>query len=263
MCHVNIIFIIPILQKGKLRLNNQIIHPSSKSGSWNQIFSYHLLCFFHRSQYPINTCWVGQHWKQTCSQCLLYVWAERDLGQCWEQKKISWEVKWGSREFTVKWWRLAILPLPLTHPSPCEIWSYILTKKKKKTLSISRQDKSSWDEDSLAISIEPKPTENRKGLRQTIHPFKPDLPNQGSFSLLFQLAALLPAADMLNHPPVPQLMAHKALCSSNPLIAWSCISVTVANSLPNWNLIIFLYKSQQGSQRNCKPSVNPFPSHLP
>lgn len=131
MCHVNIISIIPILQKGKLRLNNQIIHPSSKSGSWNQIFSYHRLCFFHRSQSPINTCWVGLHWKWTCRQCLLYGWAGRDLGQCWEQK-ISWEVKWGSREFTVKWWRLAILPLPLTHPSPCEIWSYILTKKKKK-----------------------------------------------------------------------------------------------------------------------------------
>lgn len=140
-------------------------------------------------------------------------------------------------------------------PSPCEIWSYILAKKKKKTLSISRQAKSSWAQDSLAISIEPKPTENRKGLCQTIHPFKPDPPNQGSFSLLFQLAALLPAADMLNHPPVPQLMVHKALCSSNPLIAWSCISVTVANSLPSWNVIIFLYKSQQGSRRNCKPSI--------
>lgn len=66
MCHVNIIFIIPILQKGKQRLNNQITHPSSKGGSWNQIFSYHLLCFSHRSQSPINTCWVGLHWKWAC-----------------------------------------------------------------------------------------------------------------------------------------------------------------------------------------------------
>lgn len=133
--------------------------------------------------------------------------------------------------------------------SPKPLWNLELhtdKKKKKKTLSISRQAKSSWEQDSLAISIEPKPTENRKGLRQTIHPFKPDLPNQGSFSLLFQLAALLPAADMLNHPPVPQLMAHNTLCSSNPLIAWSCISVTVANLLPNWNFIIFLYKKSAG-----------------
>lgn len=66
-------------------------------------------------------------------------------------------------------------------------------------------------------------------------------------SFQFQLTAILPAPGMLSHPPVPQLMAHTALCSSNPLIAWGCISVTVANSLPNWNFIILRYKSQQGS----------------
>lgn len=139
--------------------------------------------------------------------------------------------------------KLALLPLSLTYPSLYEIWSYILTRKK----GISRQAKSSWEQDSLAISIEPKPKENRKSLCQIIHPFKLDLPNQGSLSVSFQLPAMLPATNMPNHPPVPQLMAHKALCSSNPLTAWSCISVTVANLLTNWNFIILLYKSQQGS----------------
>lgn len=103
---------------------------------------------------------------------------------------------------------------PHTYPSPYEIWSYKLTKKKKK--GISRQVMSSWKQDSLVISTEPKPKENRKTpVIQSTH-LNLDLPNQGSH-FPFQLTALLPATDMLNHPPVPQLMAHKALGSSNSL----------------------------------------------
>lgn len=51
---------------------------------------------------------------------------------------------------------------------------------------------------------------------------------------------------MLNHPPVPQLMAHKALCSSNPLIAWGCISVTVAKFSPKLELYYFTVQKSAG-----------------
>lgn len=134
--------------------------------------------------------------------------------------------------------------------SPKPLWNLELHTDKGGKKGISRQAQSSWEQDSLAISIEPMPRE-RKILRPTItHLNLICQTGAPSLSLLFQLTAMLPAMDMLNHPPVPQLMSHKALCSSNPLIAWSCISVTVANSLPNWNFIILLYKSQQGSWRS-------------
>lgn len=66
---------------------------------------------------------------------------------------------------------------------PKPLWNRELQTDKKKKKGISRQAESSWEQDSLAISIEPKPEENRKSLHQTIHPFKLDLPNQRSFSL--------------------------------------------------------------------------------
>ena len=52
---------------------------------------------------------------------------------------------------------------PHTYPSPYEIWSYKLTKKKKK-IGISIQVMASWKQDSLVISTEPKPKESRKTL---------------------------------------------------------------------------------------------------
>ena len=47
-------------------------------------------------------------------------------------------------------------------------------------------------------------------------------------------------------PPVPQLMAHKALRSSNPLIAWGCISVTVAKFSPKLELYYFTVQKSAG-----------------
>jgi hypothetical protein len=135
-------------------------------------------------------------------------------------------------------------------------------KRKEKKRKALQAKSSCCEQGSLAVFTEPKPRESRNILCQTIRPFKPDLPNQGSFSPV-PINSYPPSTRQAESPSSTTVMAHRALCSSNPLIAWSGIGVTVANSLPNRNFIILLYKSQQGSRRNCKPLINPFQSHLP
>lgn len=54
------------------------------------------------------------------------------------------------------------------------------SKRRKKRKAF--QAKSSWEQDNLSIGIEQQPRKSRISLRHMIHPFKLDLPNQGSFS---------------------------------------------------------------------------------
>lgn len=132
---------------------------------------------------------------------------------------------------------------PHTYPSPYEICATNWLKKKKK--GISRQAMSSWKQDSLVISTEPKPkrTENS---RHTIHLFKPDLPNQGS-SLPILINSSAPSNWHAESPSSATVDGScKALGLSNPLIAWGCISVTVAKFSPKLELYYFTIQKSAG-----------------